>query len=152
MPGVAPNRPYEVLLVEDNPGDVRLVMEAMGEGRMLKSIHLAQDGVEALDFLLSRRGGGLPDLVLLDLNLPRKSGHEVLAAIRADAALRRTPVIIFTSSAADQDIRTAYDLNANCYVVKPSGFSELMETIRGIESFWLHTATLPYRSREPNAY
>ncbi|MCW5982101.1 MAG: response regulator [Bryobacteraceae bacterium] len=145
MSVVAGGRPFNVLLVEDNPGDVRLVMEALREGRAPKRVHVAADGVEALDYLFGRREQALPDLILLDLNLPRKSGHEVLAAIRSDESLRRTPVVIFTSSAADQDVRAAYELFANCYVVKPGGFSELMEAIRGIENFWLHTATLPYR-------
>jgi len=141
-------RPFEVLLVEDNPGDVRLAMEALRAGELSKTIHVAQDGVEALEFLQGRAEGKepLPDLILLDLNLPKKSGHDVLAAIRADRTLREIPVIIFTSSAAGPDVRRAYALHANCYITKPPGLTELMETIRQIETFWLRTATLPGRA------
>ena len=142
-------KPFEVLLVEDNPGDVRLTMEALRAGDLPKTVHVAQDGVEALEFLQGRAGGRespLPDLILLDLNLPKKSGHEVLAVIRANAALQAIPVVIFTSSAAEPDVRRAYDLHANCYVTKPPGLVELMETIRQIEIFWLRTVTLPGRT------
>jgi len=142
------SRPYEVLLVEDNPGDVRLAMEALRDGGVRKNIHVAHDGVEAMEFLESccaPGGGPLPDLVLLDLNLPRKHGHEVLAEIREDACLCRVPVVIFTSSAADPDVLRAYECHVNCYVTKPSGFDELADSIKRIESFWLTVATLPTR-------
>lgn len=139
-------RRFVVLLVEDNPGDVRLAKEALLEGGVPKEIHVAEDGVEALEFLERRKqkpGARLPDVILLDLNLPRKSGHEVLAEIRADAVLRHTPVIIFSSSAAQPDVEQAYELHANCYVTKPAGFAELMDTIKRIETFWLRVVTLP---------
>ncbi len=140
------SRPFEILLVEDNPGDVRLVTEALCEGDVPKNVHVAEDGVAALEFLRGEAGrAGAPDLILLDLNLPRRSGHEVLAEVRADENLRRTPVIVFTSSAAESDVRLAYELQANCYVTKPSGFTELSAAIRRIERFWLQTATLPSR-------
>ena len=148
MSSMAETRPFVILLVEDNPGDVRLAREALKEGKVSKHIHVAEDGVEALTFLRnSLKNGGEqgPDLVLLDLNLPGKNGHEVLAAIRADEQLRQTPVIVFTSSAAEPDIHRAYELHANCYVTKPTGFAELIDTIKRIESFWLTTATLPTR-------
>jgi CheY-like chemotaxis protein len=141
------DRPFEVLLVEDNPGDVRLAMEALREGEVPKNIHVAEDGIVALEFLFSgEENARRPDLVLLDLNLPKRDGHEVLAEIRKDRRLRTTPVIIFTSSAAEPDIRRAYELQANCYITKPSGFGELFEAIRRIETFWLTVATLPTRT------
>ncbi len=144
-------RPFEVLLVEDNPGDVRLAKEVLAEGKVPKNIHVAHDGVEAVELLRAgtRNGGSwVPDLILLDLNLPKKTGHDVLAEIRADERLRNTPVIIFTSSAAEPDIRQAYELHANCYVTKPTGFTDLMDTIKQIETFWLATATLPTRGAD----
>jgi CheY-like chemotaxis protein len=140
------SRPFAILLVEDNPGDVRLAMEALRDGKVPKRIHVAEDGVAALDYLWSEAGRAEPpDLILLDLNLPKRSGHEVLAEVRADDRLRATPVIVFTSSAAEPDVRQSYALQANCYITKPSGFSELSAAIRRIESFWLQTATLPTR-------
>jgi two-component system, chemotaxis family, response regulator Rcp1 len=141
-------KPFEILIVEDNPGDVRLAMEALQEGEVAKNIHVAEDGVAALEYLCSDEGRQHPpDLILLDLNLPRRHGHEVLAGVREDERLRTTPVIIFTSSAAEPDVRQAYDLHANCYVTKPSGFAELSDAIRKIETFWLVIATLPSRVR-----
>lgn len=148
MSGMARRRPFEVLLVEDNPGDVRLVREAFREGKVPKRIQVAEDGVQALAHLRNRKEDGAmcrPDLILLDLNLPKKNGHEVLAEIRADDQLKRIPVIVFTSSAAQQDIQRAYGLHANCYVTKPAGFAALIDTIKRIESFWMTTATLPTR-------
>jgi CheY-like chemotaxis protein len=146
MSPVRRDRPFEILLVEDNPGDVRLAMEALQEGVVRKNVHVAEDGVAAIEYLqrLSIAGrGALPDLVLLDLNLPKRNGHEVLAEIRRDVQLRRIPVVVFTSSAAAPDVHQAYDLHANCYVTKPPGFAELVETIKRIEIFWLTVATLP---------
>jgi CheY-like chemotaxis protein len=123
-------------------------MEALREGVVSKNVHVAEDGVAAIEYLQSLSIAGreaLPDLVLLDLNLPKRNGHEVLAEIRRDVRLRLTPVVIFTSSAAEPDVRLAYDLHANCYVTKPPGFAELVETIKRIEVFWLTVATLPSR-------
>lgn len=142
------SKPCQILLVEDNPGDVRLAREALEDGTIPKNIHVAEDGVAAIEYLRGLDGvgdGSWPDIVLLDLNLPRKNGHEVLAEIRGDERLRQTPVIVFTSSAAEQDVQQAYNLHANCYVTKPGGFLELMETIKKIENFWLTTVTLPTR-------
>lgn len=149
MSGLDEGRPFDVLLVEDNPGDVLLAKEALRRGKVPKCIHVAEDGVEAIAYLQTCGRNGAPrgpDLILLDLNLPRKSGHEVLAEIRADKHLRQTPVIIFTSSAAEQDICKAYELHANCYVTKPQGFAELTEVLEQIERFWLSTVTLPGRN------
>ncbi len=136
----------EVLLVEDNPGDVRLTQEAFREGRVPVHLTVASDGVEAIEILNQRgrySGSPRPDLILLDLNLPRKTGREVLVEIKADDDLRRIPVIIMTTSRADQDIQRAYNLNANCYITKPVEFEEFVRVVQSIENFWLLTATLP---------
>jgi two-component system, chemotaxis family, response regulator Rcp1 len=139
-------RPVEVLLVEDNPGDVRLTQEALKDGRVLVNLTVANDGVEAMDIL--RRTGrhatkARPDLILLDLNLPKKNGREVLEAIKADEDLKRIPVIVMTTSRAEQDIYKAYNLNANCYVTKPVDLDEFLNVVRSIEDFWLTVVTLP---------
>jgi len=122
MNDIANGKSIEILLVEENPGDVRLTMEALRGGRVRNNIHVVEDGVQAIDFL-RRQGdyGGVPrpDLILLDLNLPKKDGREVLAEVKQDPALKRIPVVILTSSAAEQDILRAYDLAANCYITKP---------------------------------
>lgn len=139
-------RPLEVLLVEDNPGDVRLTREALREGKMRINLHVASDGVEALDFLRSRgphADAVRPDLILLDLNLPKKDGREVLEDIKADPALRFIPVVVLTSSQAEQDIRRAYDLHANCYVTKPVDLDQFFHVVRSIEDFWFTIVKLP---------
>lgn len=139
-------RPVEILLVEDNPGDVRLTQEAFKDGRMLVHLSVASDGVEAMEFL-HRQGrfesAPRPDLILLDLNLPKKNGREVLTEIKADPVLRRMPVIIMTTSKAEQDIHRAYNLNANCYITKPVELDEFLNVVRSIEDFWLSIVTLP---------
>ena len=139
-------RPLELLLVEDNPGDVRLTREALKSGEVAVNLNVARDGVEALDFL-RRRGtfaaAPVPDLILLDLNLPRKNGREVLSEIKSDPELRRIPVLVMTTSRADQDINRAYSLNANCYITKPMDLDEFLRIVRSIEDFWLKTVTLP---------
>jgi len=143
------SKPFEVLLVEDNPGDVRLAKEALREGAAPKNIHVAEDGVAAVEHLRSLSGARdreLPDLVLLDLNLPKMNGHEVLEEIRRDERLCLIPVVVFTSSAAAPDIRQAYRARASCYVTKPSGYAGLVDTIKRIERFWLSVATLPSRA------
>ena len=140
------SRPIEVLLVEDNPGDVRLTREALKEGKVRNNLHVAADGVEALRFLRregDHRNAVRPDLILLDLNLPRKSGREVLVEIKADPDLRRIPVIILSTSASDDDVASAYDLAANCYVTKPVDLDEFIGVVRAIDSFWLSLARLP---------
>lgn len=144
----AMGRPIEVLLVEDNPADVRLTREAFREARVMNSLSVVSDGVEAMDFL--RRTGqysGMPrpDLILLDLNLPRKSGREVLQEIKADPLLRRIPVMILTTSNAAQDLQGAYNLHANCYVAKPVDFDQFLSVVRSIEHFWCNIVTLPAR-------
>jgi CheY-like chemotaxis protein len=146
MAGEPDGRPVEVLLVEDNPGDVRLMQESLREGKVRVRLAVAADGEEALA-LLRREGpyaaAARPDLILLDLNLPRKDGREVLAEIKADPHLRRIPVVVLTSSQAEKDIAISYDLNANCYVTKPVDLQQFMSVVRSIEEFWLTVVTLP---------
>lgn len=139
-------RPVEILLVEDNPGDVRLVQEGLTEVVTSYRLHVTMDGQEAVDFL--QKSGGYsgvpsPDLVLLDLNLPKRSGHEVLAEIKRDPRTRRTPVIVLTSSKAEGDVECVYDLNANCYVQKPSDLDGMLAMLHAIKAFWLEWAVLP---------
>ena len=136
-------RPIEILLVEDNPGDVRLTIEALKEGKVLNKLHVVKDGVEAMDFLLGKNDHPRPDLILLDLNLPKKDGREVLADIKKDPDLRRIPVVILTTSKAEQDILKSYDLHANCYITKPVDLTQFIEVIKAIEEFWLTVAILP---------
>lgn len=135
-----------LLLVEDNPGDVRLVQEALHEAKVLNHLTVAMDGVEALEAL--RQQGKFadtprPDLLLLDLNLPRKDGRAVLAEVKADPKLMRLPVVIMTSSTAEEDIVRAYDLHANAYVTKPLDFDQFIEVVHAIEAFWLQAVKLP---------
>jgi chemotaxis family two-component system response regulator Rcp1 len=138
----------DILLVEDNPGDVRLMQEALKESKIRNTIFVVEDGVEAMDFLL-RKGKYVnsprPDLVLLDLNLPRKSGREVLAEIKSDASLRRIPVVVVTVSRDEEDIIKAYDLHANCYVTKPIDFNQFVKITKSIEEFWLEIVKLPQK-------
>ena len=141
----AAKRP-DILMVEDNPADVRLAQEAFRDSGAQNTLHVARDGVEAMDYLMKRGKfpqAAKPDLVLLDLNLPRKSGREVLAEIKANTTLMRIPVIVLTTSRAASDIQTTYDLHANCYVVKPTDLDEFLDVVRSIEDFWLKAATLP---------
>lgn len=141
-----PGRPAEFLLVEDNPGDVRLTREALRESKLSNNLSVCGDGVEAMAFL--RREGKYadaprPDLILLDLNLPKMSGREVLAAIKADADLRRIPVVVITSSEAEQDILATYDLHVNCYVTKPVDLEQFIKVVRSVSTFWLTIVKLP---------
>lgn len=139
-------RPIEVLLVEDNPADVRLTKEAFKEGRFLNHLNVVTDGVEALEFLRreGRYGGApRPDLVLLDLNLPKKSGREVLEEIKSDPELRRIPVMILSTSSARQDLQSSYNLHANCYIAKPVDLEQFLNVVRSIEHFWFNIVTLP---------
>jgi len=140
------SEPAEILLVEDNPGDVRLTREALREGPVPANLSVVADGEEALAFL--RRQGQYaaaprPDLILLDLNLPRMSGREVLAAVKADAKLRRVPVVVLTSSQAEPDVQASYDLGANCYVTKPVDYDRFIRAVRTVEDFWLTVVKLP---------
>lgn len=136
----------EILLVEDNEGDVRLTREALNEGRIRNRLSVVNDGEQALAFL--RREGShadapRPDLILLDLNLPRLDGREVLAAIKQDPELKQIPVVVLTSSRAEQDLLRAYDLHANCFIGKPVAFEEFIDVVRSIEDFWLTIVVLP---------
>jgi CheY-like chemotaxis protein len=138
----------EILLVEDSPSDADLTIEALGEARVVNHLHVVEDGVEAMAFL--RRTGQYqdaprPDLILLDLNLPRKDGREVLAEIKADPELATIPVVVLTTSAADEDILRSYQLHANCYVTKPVGFEEFLQIVKSIQSFWLAAVKYPPR-------
>jgi two-component system, chemotaxis family, response regulator Rcp1 len=139
-------RPVEILLVEDSPSDADLTLEALKDCTVQNHVSLVEDGVQALQFL--RREGAYrqaprPDLIMLDLNLPRKDGREVLAVIKADDNLKTIPVIVLTTSRAEQDILGAYQLNANCYITKPVDFDQFAEMVRSIESFWLSEVSLP---------
>ncbi len=136
----------EILLVEDNPGDVRLTKEGLKDSRIVNHIHVVGDGVEAMAFL--RKEGKYeeaprPDLILLDLNLPRKDGRELLAEIKGDHDLKRIPVVVLTSSKAEQDVVMAYDLHANCYIRKPINLNEFSTMMQNFEQFWLAMVTLP---------
>lgn len=140
--------PIQILMVEDNEGDVVLTTQALKTAKVGNNINVVQDGVEALAFLRREApyaDAPVPDLILLDLNLPRKDGREVLEEIKADPLLRRIPVVVLTSSKAEQDIAQAYDLHANCYVTKPVGIKTLMEVVKSIENFWFSVVKLPTR-------
>ena len=139
-------RPIEILLVEDNPGDVRLTREALQDAKVRNNMMVASDGVQALAYLRQEgpyAGTTRPDLILLDLNLPRVNGFEVLDAIKEDADLKRIPVIILTTSQAEQDIVRSYDLYANAYVTKPMDLEQFIRVIKAIEGFWLEIVKLP---------
>ncbi len=140
-------RVLEILLVEDNPGDVRLTQEALKEGNVLNNLNVIMDGAEAINYLF-REGekyadAKRPDLILLDLNLPKKDGREVLDKIKKDPQLKRIPVVVLTTSNAETDIIRAYDLYANCYITKPVDFNRFIEVIKSIEQFWLTIVRLP---------
>jgi CheY-like chemotaxis protein len=140
------NRPVEILLVEDNPGDERLTREALKEGKVYSNLHWVKDGVEAMEFL--RRQGKYhdvprPDIILLDLNLPKKDGREVLQDIKNDDALKRIPVVVLTTSKAEEDVLRTYDLHANCYVTKPVDLEKFIVVVKSIDVFWLTVVTLP---------
>jgi CheY-like chemotaxis protein len=136
----------EILLVEDNPGDVRLTTEVLKEGRIRNTLNVATDGVEALDFL-HRRGvyadAKPQDLILLDLNLPKMNGREVLASIKKDPDLKHIPVVVLTTSSAEEDVLSAYDLHANCYITKPVDLIQFVKVVQSIEDFWLSIVRLP---------
>jgi len=139
-------KPVNILLVEDNPGDVRLTLEAFKEGRFLNELQVVEDGVEAMAYL-KREGkyadASRPELILLDLNLPRKNGNEVLKEIKADADLKRIPVVILTTSKAEEDILKSYDLHANCYITKPVDLHQFIKIVKSIKNFWLTIVNLP---------
>ncbi len=139
-------RAIDILLVEDNPGDVDLAREALGMGKLHNTLHVVQDGVAAMDFL--RKKGKYaksprPDLIILDLNLPKKDGRQVLAEIKADDDLKRIPVVILTTSSAEEDILKTYNLHANCYITKPLDMKQFLRVVQSIEEFWLSIVVLP---------
>ena len=141
-------RPIEILLVEDSPSDAEFTVEALKEAKVRNHLSLVEDGVQAMEFL--RRQGQYakaprPDLIMLDLNLPRKDGREVLAELKADADLKMIPVVVLTTSRAEEDVLRAYQLHANCYITKPVDFQQFLTVVRSIESFWLFVVTLPPR-------
>ncbi|MBL4629620.1 MAG: response regulator [Paraglaciecola sp.] len=136
----------DILLVEDNEGDIELTKEAFDEAKFRNNLHIAQDGDEALDFLFKRNGyedAVMPDIILLDLNLPGTDGKEVLEAIKSDARLKRIPVIVLTSSEADKDIVESYNLHANCYIVKPVSAAKFMKVVQSVGNFWIDIVCLP---------
>lgn len=143
-----PWQSIEILLVEDNPGDVELTIEALETAKVTNHLHVVDDGAKALDFV--RRQGEYaavprPDLILLDLNLPKKDGRQVLSEIRADPHLAEIPVVILTSSEAEEDIHRAYECHANCYVAKPVNLAQFLKVVKAIEHFWLTVVKLPKR-------
>lgn len=138
--------PVEILIVDDNPADVRLTREALKEGKVRNSLHVVGDGEAALAYLRREgqyAGAPHPDLIFLDLNLPRKDGREVLAEIKEDPDLKRIPVVVLTTSAAEEDILQTYDLHANCYVTKPVQLDEFLSVVKSIDDFWLALVKLP---------
>lgn len=140
------NPPVQILLVEDSPADVRLIREAMRDSSIPHEFHVASDGIEAMAYLWrtgEHQNAPRPQMIILDLNMPRRDGRQVLSDIKADQHLRRIPVVVMSSSAADEDIVRAYDSHANCYIRKPVDFSQFRDVVRKIEAFWLTAARLP---------
>ncbi|HSL81883.1 MAG TPA: response regulator [Thermoanaerobaculia bacterium] len=140
------SRPIDILLVEDSPGDVRLTKEALADGKVRNNLSVVADGMEALDFLRRRNGfagAPRPDVILLDLNLPRKDGREVLEEVKADPDLRRIPVVVLTTSGAEEDVLRSYNLHANCYITKPLDLDKFFTVIKAIDDFWLTVVKLP---------
>lgn len=145
---MAPNEgdPIEILLAEDNPGDVRLTEKALDHGNIINNLHVVKNGVEALQFL--RQEGEFsdkprPDLVLLDLNMPKKDGREVMEEMKGDPSLRRIPVVVLTSSEAEEDVVRSYELNANAYLTKPVDFDGFVDIVKRIEDFWFSVVKMP---------
>ena len=136
----------EILLIEDNPGDVRLTQEALLDGKVINKLSVVADGVEALDYLRQKgryADAKRPDMILLDLNLPRKDGREVLAEIKEDPDLKRIPVVVITSSRAEEDVLRSYNLHANCYISKPVDLEQFITVVKSIEDFWMGIVKLP---------
>lgn len=139
-------KPLEILLVEDSPGDIRLTREAMKEGKVLNQLNVVMDGVEAMAYLRNEgkyKDAMRPDLVLLDLNLPKKNGREVLKEIKEDPDLKRIPVVVLTISKDEQDILISYDLHANCYITKPVDLHQFISVVKAVDDFWLTVVKLP---------
>ncbi len=142
------NAPIEILLVEDNPGDIRLTQEVLKEGKVQNTLSVVENGVQAISFLRKEneyQDAPTPDLILLDLNLPKKDGREVLLDIKNDPELKKIPVVVLTTSQAEEDILKVYDLNANCYISKPVDFGQFIDVVKSIENFWLSIVKLPTR-------
>ncbi|MFH1759700.1 MAG: response regulator [bacterium] len=140
------NKPIDILLVEDNPGDIRLTQEALKEEKLHVGLYVVNDGIKAMAFLRKQaeyRDVPTPDLILLDLNLPQKDGREVLKEIKSDNGLKRIPVVILTTSEAEEDILKSYNLHANCYIRKPVDLDQFMNVIKYIKNFWLTIVKLP---------
>ncbi len=138
--------PIEILLVEDNPGDVRLTIEALKEGKVSNKINVVMDGMDAMAFLHHEgkyKDAPVPDLILLDLNLPKKNGREVLAEIKVDSKLKHIPVVVLTTSQAEKDIIMTYNMHANCYITKPVDFDQFISVVKSIENFWFTVVKLP---------
>jgi len=141
-------RPIEILLIEDNPGDVDLTKEALQDAKVRNYLHVVDDGAKAVDFLYKRGEYAAvprPDIILLDLNLPKKDGRQVLEEIKADPQLAEIPIVILTTSQAEEDILRSYQLHANCYIAKPVDFKQFMLVVKSIEEFWLTIVKLPKR-------
>ena len=139
-------RPVEILLIDDNPGDVRLTREALKEGKLINNIHVVEDGIEALAYLRKQgkfKNEPLPDFILLDLNLPRKDGRELLAEIKEDQHFKHIPVVVLTTSIAEADIIKSYESHANCYITKPVYMNQFVKIVKGIEYFWFSIVKLP---------
>ncbi|MCP2520886.1 response regulator [Candidatus Aminicenantes bacterium AC-708-M15] len=141
-------RPIEILLVEDNPGDIKLTMEALKDSKLKNNLHVVKDGLEAISFLRKKgkySNAPRPDLILLDLNLPKKNGRDVLAEIKNDSELKRIPVVVLTTSSAEEDIIKSYEYHANCYITKPVDFEQFIKVVKKIEDFWFTIVKLPVK-------
>ena len=150
MPTAFSRRPVVILIVEDNPTDVLIAREGFLGAEMPNTLHVADDGIEAMEFLRQRgkyATAPRPDLIVLDLNMPRKNGHEVLTEIKADDALKHIPVVILTTSKSEEDITKAYRCHANCYISKPVDFDEFTKVVQTIQDFWFSIVTLPLEQR-----
>ncbi|MFA5881879.1 MAG: response regulator [Eubacteriales bacterium] len=146
MTGETQLNPVEILMVEDNPGDVRLAREALKEAKVHNVLNVVEDGVEAMAFLRREgryAGAPSPDIILLDLNMPKKSGREVLAEVKADKKLKHIPIVVLTISKAEEDILKSYNLHANCYIIKPVDFNQFIHVVKSIEDFWFTIVKLP---------
>ena len=149
MNSPTPGQPIVILLVEDEPGDAYLTIEALKSAKIINSVHLVEDGVEAMAFLQREapyRDAPRPDLILLDLNLPRKDGRQVLAEIKQNAFLNSIPIVVLTTSSADEDVLQSYNLRANCYVTKPVDLEQFMTVVKATQEFWLSIVKLPPRT------
>jgi CheY-like chemotaxis protein len=140
------DQPINILLVEDSEGDILLMNEALSEAKIIHTLEVARDGVQAIQLLEEKaqdKPSGLPDIILLDINLPKKNGHEVLASIKSNLALKKIPIIVLTTSCSESDICKAYDLHANCYIIKPVEVGDFLQVISSIKTFWFTVAKLP---------